>query len=109
MPARPLTITAIVQMLDEGDVEGGQTLFFPEVRAAAATRAKLMPLLREAARHFSEADGARHVHRRTLGGAPVLGKISVTLEAPRKAASWREPVVLEFGGSRKCGSAGPPG
>jgi ATP-dependent Clp protease ATP-binding subunit ClpA len=96
MPARPLTLTAIVQMLDEGEVELGQVLFFPEVRAAAGSRGKLMSLLRDAARHFSEADGARNAHRRTLAGAPVLGQISVTLEAPRKSAAWREPVALEL-------------
>jgi ATP-dependent Clp protease ATP-binding subunit ClpA len=90
-----LHLSAIIQTLED-NTHLVEALFFPEVSRYGADLKRLRKALERSARRVYEKLALSDLYRRHPAGAPEVWPVTLTLDPPPQAASWREPLELTF-------------
>jgi ATP-dependent Clp protease ATP-binding subunit ClpC len=93
MPEHEFRLTGLVQTL-ENDTYLAEALFFPEVSCLGDDRDELCLALEVNAAHIVRALPPLDLYRRHQTGLPEVVELRLTLDAPARSVSWREPVEL---------------
>jgi hypothetical protein len=93
MPEHEFRLTGLLQTL-ENDTFLAEALLYPEVLCLGDDRDELCLALEANARHLVCALPPLDLYRRHQTGPVEIAELPLTLDAPARSASWREPVEL---------------